>query len=214
MGVSLALARRQSGWLLPLLVIAAATALLVALVGAVKPADAGVDTSGAPSGDGIQPVVQDGNPTCGELAPGTTEFKVQPVVDGTFTQGPLTVTIDVRDTPDGPVFDWTSNIGINAIFVKGGDNGNLYVYDPADTADTSLHAPVNPSGKFAGLSHISFCFGADVPPTTAPPTTAPPTTAPPTTAPPVTSAAPPPPPGPAPAPGPAVAVTARAQFTG
>lgn len=106
-----------------------------------------------------------GNPTCGDLEPegaDWTEFKIEPVADGTFTQGPLTVTIDVRDTDDGPVFDWTSNIGVDAVFVKGGPGGLLYVYDPESTGDTGLHAPVNPENdKFYGLSHLSFCYDAD-----------------------------------------------------
>jgi LPXTG-motif cell wall-anchored protein len=111
--------------------------------------------------------VVDGNPTCGSLAPAGTswiELKVDPVVDGTFTDGVLTVTVDVSDTPDGPVFDWTSNIGVDAVFVKGGPNGTLYLYDPPaeSTGDTGLHAPVNPNnGKFFGLSHLSFCYDKD-----------------------------------------------------
>ena len=108
-----------------------------------------------------------GNPTCGELAPdGTiwTEFKVEPVRNGTFSDDTLTVTIDVTETDDGPVFDWTSNIGIDAVFVKGGPGGLLYVYDPPaeSTGDTGLHAPVNPNNdKFFGLSHLSFCYDVD-----------------------------------------------------
>jgi LPXTG-motif cell wall-anchored protein len=105
------------------------------------------------------------NPTCGDLAPeGTTwtEFKVEPVVDGTTGDGTLSVTIDVTDTDDGQVFSWTSNIGVDAVFVKGGPDGLLYVYDPESTGDTGLHAPVNPqNGKFFGLSHVSFCYDED-----------------------------------------------------
>ena len=107
----------------------------------------------------------DENATCAELAPegaSWTEFKVEPVEDGTFSDGVLTVTIDVTETDDGPVFDWTSNIGVDAVFVKGGPGGLLYVYDPEATGDTGLHAPVNPkNGKFFGLSHVSFCYDED-----------------------------------------------------
>ena len=47
--------------------------------------------------------------------------------------------------PAGQTFDWTSNIGVDAVFVKGGPvGGNLYVYDPEATADTGLHAPAKP----------------------------------------------------------------------
>jgi LPXTG-motif cell wall-anchored protein len=113
--------------------------------------------------------VVDGNPTCGDLAPeGSSwiEVKVDPVEDGTFGDGTLEVTIEVTETDDGDplVFNWTSNIGVDAVFVKGGDNGLLYVYDPPaeSTGDTGLHAPVNPNnGKFFGLSHLSFCYDED-----------------------------------------------------
>ncbi|MGH9252838.1 MAG: hypothetical protein ACRD0W_25490, partial [Acidimicrobiales bacterium] len=134
----------------------------------------------------VQPQEFSRNRTCAQLAPEGvtwTELKVDPVADGTFTDGTLSVTIDVRDTDDGPVFDWTSNIGVDAVFVKGGNvGGNHYVYDPEATADTGLHAPLNPSGKWAGLSHISFCYDDDetTPPTSPPPTepTSPPPTEP------------------------------------
>jgi uncharacterized repeat protein (TIGR01451 family) len=112
----------------------------------------------------VDPVEFAGNPTCGTLAPGTIELKVDPVADGIYSDGTLTVTIDVRDTPDGQVFDFTSNIGLDAVFAKGSNAGNLYKYDPPGpeaTADTGLHAPVNASGDFAGLSHISFCYDED-----------------------------------------------------
>jgi uncharacterized repeat protein (TIGR01451 family) len=115
----------------------------------------------------VDPVEFGGNPTCSTLAPGTIELKVDPVADGTYSDGTLTVTIDVGETPDGQVFDFTSNIGLDAVFAKGANTGNLYKYDPPGpeaTADTGLHAPVNASGKFAGLSHISFCYDADVTP--------------------------------------------------
>ena len=46
-------------------------------------------------GTHITPTLQSGNPACPS---GTTTLKVEPVADGTFTDGTLTVTIDVRDT--------------------------------------------------------------------------------------------------------------------
>jgi LPXTG-motif cell wall-anchored protein len=106
----------------------------------------------------------DGNPTCGDLSPeGTTwtEFKVEPVEDGEYSNGTVTVTIDVTpDEENGPTFDWTSDVPVDAIFVKGGPGGLLYVYEPPATEGTGLHAPVNPNNdKFYGLSHISFCYG-------------------------------------------------------
>src|SRR5918994_1741661 len=42
------------------------------------------------------------------------------------------------------VFDRTSNIGVDAVFVKGGPGGLIYVYDPPaeSTGDTGLRRPV------------------------------------------------------------------------
>jgi LPXTG-motif cell wall-anchored protein len=134
----------------------------VTFVGALPGYASGAQETGATTSSSL---VED-NPTCADLAPeGTTwtELKVEePVADGTFTDGTLSVTIDVTDTDDGPVFSWTSNIGVDAVFVKGGPGGLLYVYDPESTGDTGLHAPVNPqNGKFFGLSHLSFCYDED-----------------------------------------------------
>ncbi len=147
-----------------------------ALVGLASMVAGVVILVGAPLGDAGATAQQQptpstsfvpGNPTCGDLAPegaSWIELKVEPVEDGTFTDGMLTVTLDVSDTTDGPVFNWTSNIGVDAVFVKGGPNGTLYLYDPPaeSTGDTGLHAPVNPNNdKFFGLSHVSFCYDED-----------------------------------------------------
>ncbi len=109
----------------------------------------------------VTPTFVEGNPTCSTLlAPGTFAFelKVEPVVDGVYTLNGVEITVDVRNTGSGQVFDWSSSGGVvNAVFVKGGPGGNLYTYNPAATSDTGLHAPLNDKGKFFGLSHISFC---------------------------------------------------------
>jgi hypothetical protein len=119
------------------------------------------------------------NPGCADIAPeGATwiELKVDPPTDE-FTDDTLTVNIDISDTDDGQVFDWESNIGVDAVIAKGGPDANVYFYDPESTGDSGLHAPVNASGMFAGLSHISFCYDTETtPPTT--PTTSPTTTVP------------------------------------
>ena len=129
----------------------------VILVGAL-PGGAGAAVEGASTH--VSPTEVPGNAPCPE---GLNELKVEPVADGTFADddGPLTVTIDVRDTADGQVFDWTSNIGVDVVIVKGGNASNVYTYDPESTADTGLHAPENASGMFAGLSHISFCYDVE-----------------------------------------------------
>ncbi|HEX6303787.1 MAG TPA: SpaA isopeptide-forming pilin-related protein, partial [Anaerolineales bacterium] len=121
----------------------------------------------------VQPIGVHGNPSCSDVTdPGDFlfEFKLEPVVSGTF---PLSfdgltgsVTVTVRNTADGQVFDFSFSGDFVAatIIVKGGPDANLYDYiaasfAPGASADTDLHAPVNPSNnKFYGLSHISFCI--------------------------------------------------------
>ena len=155
-------------------VLTVALALVLALLfGAFamfggKPGSA--DTAGAPSGDGIVPDLilksEIQNPNCSDLGLGTLrEFKVEPVTSGDHTDGLLSVNITTHDTTLGPTFDWTSNIGVDIVIVKGGPDADSYVYDPPkeDTADTGLHAPVNDAnGKYAGLSHISFCYDIEL----------------------------------------------------
>jgi hypothetical protein len=136
---------------------------LAAIAGAV-----GLFTVLPASATHVAPTTQPGNVSC---PAGLTELKVEPVVDGSFTDGTLTVTIDVRDTAAGQVFDWTSNIGVDVVIVKGGNASNVYTYDPESTGDTGLHAPANRSGSFAGLSHISFCYDVGEEPTTTTTTT-------------------------------------------
>jgi outer membrane biosynthesis protein TonB len=120
----------------------------------------------------VTPIFVQGNATCALLLPGTTELKIEPVADGTYSDGTLSVTIHVYDTAEGQVFDFTANMGVDGVYVKGGPDGNLYAYNPEEIADTGLHAPVNPENNtYYGLSHISFCYDVE-PPTNTPTDTA------------------------------------------
>src|SRR4030042_6278094 len=88
-----------------------------------------------------------------------TEFKIDPNADGVYSDGTLTVTI--LNTTDDKTFDFTSNIGVDSVFVKAGAAGSyLYRYDPPAeiTGDTALTSP-GASGN--QISHISFCYDAD-----------------------------------------------------
>jgi hypothetical protein len=121
---------------------------------------------GPPSTNGIQPVFIGGNPDCADLG-FSNEFRHQPVVGGTFGDGTLSVTITLQSLPQGPGFDWTSNIDVLGVIVKGGPNANFYNYGSGSTGDGDLHAPVNPGNNtFFGLSHLSFCYGEGPPPET------------------------------------------------
>jgi hypothetical protein len=121
--------------------------------------DSAPETQDADFRTHVTPIFVPDNASCKELmGEGFIELKVEPVADGVYSDGTLTVMVDVRDTPEGQVFDWESNIGVDGVFAKGGTPGNLYLYDE-ETEDTGLHAPVNPAnGFYFGLSHISFCY--------------------------------------------------------
>jgi hypothetical protein len=133
-----------------------------------KPASAADPTDpGAASGDGVKPALYQANPTCSILGQGYRELKIDNVngpFNGTYTSndGALTVTIS---NSTSQTFDWNSNIGVDAVIVKGGTAGDAYVYDPPkeDTADTGLHPPVNPNnGQYFGVSHVSFCYDLEL----------------------------------------------------
>lgn len=102
------------------------------------------------------------NPTCADLeGPGQTwlELKVDPNSDGVYTDGTLTVTIS--NSTDDKSFDWSSNIGVDGVLVKGGTAGNhFYRYDPPSESvgDTNL---ATPDGNGDGISHITFCYDAE-----------------------------------------------------
>ena len=145
----------------------------------VSPVSAEDPDPGAPSGDGVEPVFIDGNPSCATLNannagfPNVTSdfgFKINDGTNGTFTftNPPGTLTGGALPDPynsvtisnsDGTLFNWAATLGIDAVIVKGGPNADAFVYIPEDTADTQLHPPVNPSnGEYYGISHIEFCY--------------------------------------------------------
>lgn len=157
-------------------VLTVALALVLALlIGAFaifggKSASAGNDPTdpGAASGDGIKPKLIQGNPDCSAITGGPyRELKIDNVngpFDGTYTSGDGLLTVTILNSTS-QYFDWNSNIGVDAVIVKGGDAGDSYVYDPPkeDTADTALHPPINPnSGEIYGISHVNFCYDIEL----------------------------------------------------
>jgi hypothetical protein len=111
------------------------------------------------------------NQTCQQLAntysPGSSwiELKADPNPIGAgpfnYNDGTLFVTITNADELG---FDWTSNIGVDAVFVKSGSSGhNLYIYDTAgppnteSTGDTDLIPPGQND-----ISHIGFCYDLEL----------------------------------------------------
>jgi uncharacterized repeat protein (TIGR01451 family) len=61
-------------------------------------------------------------------------------------------------TTDGTYISFGSTFGIGAVIVKGSNDANVYIYDPQATSDSGLASPINPSGKPAGLSNLTFCW--------------------------------------------------------
>jgi uncharacterized repeat protein (TIGR01451 family) len=107
----------------------------------------------------VDPVAGPDNPQESDCPAGTVGYKVEPVTAGVKSDGTLSVTIATNNTPAGPTFDFTANLPIVTVFVKGGTVSNRYDYDPAATSDTGLHSPVNPAnGEYLGLSHLVFCY--------------------------------------------------------
>ena len=114
----------------------------------------------------VAPVVISGNPNCADVpnaSPSWKELKDVPPTPGTYSDGTLTVTFEFAPGSDS-VINWSSNIGVDAVIVKGGPNANLYRYDPPAevTSDEGLVTPDHPRpGQQPGLSHLNFCYDVD-----------------------------------------------------
>jgi uncharacterized repeat protein (TIGR01451 family) len=104
----------------------------------------------------VEPIVVPGNPA---LGPGG--YRIDPPSSGAYTYGSIEITITVYSTPEGEVFDFVSNTPLLQVVAKGGVLGaDVYNYaSPGVFSDTGLHAPINPSGFWADLSHIDLYFG-------------------------------------------------------
>lgn len=107
-------------------------------------------------GPDVTPDAVPGNPTCADLGY-AHEVKVDPpTLLGTAELG----TGDVNWSHDGYRLDWDSTYGVDAVIVKGGDAGNVYVYDPPaeSLGDTGLVSPLNDGGNLPTISHFNFCY--------------------------------------------------------
>jgi hypothetical protein len=127
------------------------------------------DTAGPPTTTlTVSPRYMAGNPVCwdfgnanlvhakynvGEtnLTKETFENKIYAVEGGTITVSNF----------NGKFFDFSSTVNMASVFVKAGNGGNLFVYNPTVNADTGLHGPVAPNGQVRDISHVSFCWVPD-----------------------------------------------------
>lgn len=110
---------------------------------------------------GVTPTQVAGNPA---LCSGG--FRIDPPNAGTYALDDLgnNVVVTISEAAGGQVFSWqvSDGIVIDQVVAKGGSGGaNIYDYttiDPNPSSDGSLHSPLNPSGEYADLSHIDFCY--------------------------------------------------------
>jgi hypothetical protein len=121
-----------------------------------------------------------GNITCKMVqGPGQTwiELKVDPNANGVYTDGTLILTIS--NTQNDKTFDWSSNIGLDAVIVKAGAEGSyVYRYDPPAevTSDTNLTSPG--AANQNSISHLAFCYDINDPTNTPTNTPVPPSATP------------------------------------
>lgn len=141
----------------------------------LKEGVAGVASNPVSAG-GVVPYIIDGanpggNRTCDEVAAafdvnGGFEFSSDRVnYEGGSFQGSFPAVFDV--STDGTYVSWsiTPPAGfcvVNvAVIVKGSDDANVYFYGEGLTSDAGLAAPINASGKPAGLSNLTFCYNLE-----------------------------------------------------
>ena len=121
-----------------------------------------VDSPGPPSADGVQPVIVDTHSSANDCAELGFDNGVKIVGDGSVSSGDLTVTVSGYKSSTG-FADWSSNLPINAVYVKGGPSGgDLFGYPAGDIGDQDLRTPQKADGGYYSVSHLAFCWN-DVP---------------------------------------------------
>jgi hypothetical protein len=125
------------------------------------------DTAGPPTTTvGVQPVYTAGNPICWDFRGssnyihakynvGETDPTKETFENKTYTVEGGTITVS---NFNGKFFDFTTNLNMHLVFVKAGNGGNLFTYNPPVQSDTGLHGPVAPNGNVRDISHVSFCW--------------------------------------------------------
>ena len=153
------------------------TEIVLKKADAAKKADSETTATATPSSGDVTPVIipganKGGNRTCAEVAaafglPGDY-FLCGDRIDynggvfsGNFPDG---VMVDVTHGTyvefklDEPIMIGDKYYVVGAVIVKGGNAANVYFYPGGSMGDSGLTAPVNASGKAAGLSNLTFCL--------------------------------------------------------
>ena len=118
---------------------------------------AAIILTSAPSfASSVEPTHFQGTAACSSFSDRWAEVKAAPR-DGTYSDGTLTATIT---TFDGTSFDWSSNITLDAVLVSGPDGaGNFYRYEPDQSSDSGMQAPLMSNGSPASIVDVVFCYG-------------------------------------------------------
>ena len=120
----------------------------------------------------VEPTNFQGTAACSNFSDRWTEVKAAPH-NGTYSNGTLTATIT---NFDGTSFDWSSNITLDAVLVSGADgSGNFYRYEPDESSDSGLQAPVGSGGDPQSIVDVVFCYGPSNVPSPSPTPTPTPT---------------------------------------
>lgn len=105
--------------------------------------------------------------TCSALVPGSTALTMSigafnDTVSG--SDGTISVTLVPAESDDGPIFDWSSTLPVDAIIVAGGPKVMAWEYEPAVTSGSGLHAPLNNEGAhYHKPKSVSVCYRLEVP---------------------------------------------------
>lgn len=129
----------------------------VLLLGALPGSASADDAPTSPSTS----VVEGENPTCADLGDFAHEFKIDNIdevpEEGVYSDPNSDFEVEITDVGGDPLtFSFTANIAVSAVFVKAGDGGILYTFDPPSTTGTALASPKD------SISHISFCWNGKV----------------------------------------------------
>jgi hypothetical protein len=116
-----------------------------------------ISFSGSVSASSVDPTWVPDNPNCADLGY-DHEYKIeaQPYA-GTYVidsaGNSITVFNEDRTGGESYSFNWSSTLGMDAVFVKAGNGGNLYAYNPESFGDLDVLTV-----ESLGISHISFCY--------------------------------------------------------
>lgn len=110
----------------------------------------------------VEPANRGGNVSCSDVCNfGYTSGKIDYEEGAFLGDWPEGFTVHVsKGTYVSWSFDPPEGYCLNGItvIVKGSNAANVYNYGPEVTEDCGLHAPLNNSGKPAGLSNLTFCY--------------------------------------------------------